>query len=44
MKTKKKISSVWSSNLVKQVTDFAQRQREFFVTKTTLFIDCYVAN
>ena len=32
------------SNLVKKVTDFAQRQRKFFVTKTTLFIDCYVAN
>ena len=41
---KKKFNSAWSSNLVKQVTDFAQRQREFFMTKTKLFIDCYVAN
>ena len=33
---------LWSATLVKQVTDFAQRHREFFVTKNTPFSDCYV--
>ena len=33
---------LWLSNLVKQVTDFAQCQREFFMIKNMPFSDFYV--
>ena len=33
---------LWLSNLVKQVTDFAQCQREFFVIKNMPFSDFYL--
>ena len=33
---------LWSSNLVKQVTDLAQCQREFFVIKNMPFSDFYL--
>lgn len=39
----KKEIQLWSSNLGKQVTDFAQGQREFFVTKNTPFSYCCVS-
>ena len=38
----KKEIQLWLSNLVKQVIDFAQCQREFFVIKNMPFSDFYV--